>query len=570
MGDAPLKFLAPLKDTYGWLVLGALLFALLVSTLVNDRTARPPDEGEEPTYALQASSLAWDFDLLYSQQDYRRYVDQWGVRPRGIDLESRDGGRTQVFARPFHHALLAVPFVRVMPYRGLRVANVLLLAAAAFLTARTLARRQGMSASGVGTAGSGSAAPLWVAAFVFASAAFSYVFLATADVFLLAVTAIGFSLVFSDGPALALSSMYQGTSGWAWRTFGRWAAIGALLAIPGTYRLPYLLLLIPAAIALNRSPSIRRQPAWLGLLAGALALFALTAFVQIAAGAEPFWAMAARKPLLDPALLGWNAWYFLAGRNVGLLPYFLPVLLAFSAYRKDQGRWALLAAAGLASLGFLLLRPYDFAGVAGTVGNRLFLPLYAALWFLPFPVRPLRASWALVTAALAAPLLFPLWMSPATPHPVPARIADWLPYEATQQDLPGEWMIHDGIRVKPISSNLWRAETGSDLRIAGAETGHLVVASLEPLRGLTLDFDRNAPSRLIANGSELRPTILRADGSVSFDVALGSSRTHPMGWTGGEHHIYEVSFRLPEAPAKPIGFRIRASQDLIEIQKSRG
>jgi hypothetical protein len=219
--------------------------------------------------------------------------------------------------------------------------------------------------------------------------------------------------------------------------------------------------------------------------------------------------------------------------------------------------------AGLASLAFLVLRPYDFAGVGGGVGNRLFLPLYAALWFLPG--RPLRASWAVVTAALAAPILLPVWAHPAAPQP--GRLAVWLPYEATQKDLPGDWIAYEGVRVKPTSRNVWRAEHGSDLRIAGAETGGLVAASAEPLKGLILDFDRNAPSRLIANGQELRPTILHPDGSVSFEIPLGSSRTHPMGWTGGEAHVYQVSFRLPQAPAKPIGFRVHASQDVV-IKKS--
>jgi hypothetical protein len=197
------------------------------------------------------------------------------------------------------------------------------------------------------------------------------------------------------------------------------------------------------------------------------------------------------------------------------------------------------------------------------VGNRLFLPLYAALWFLP--ARPLRASWAVVGAALAAPVLLPLWTHPTAPEP--SRLAVWLPYEATQKDLPGDWVAYDGIRVKPTSRNVWRAERGSDLRIAGAETGGLVAASIEPLKGLVLDFDRNAPSRLIANRQELRPTVLRPDGSVSFEIPLGSSRTHPMGWTGGEAHVYQVSFRLPEAPAKPIGFRVRASRGVV-IQRS--
>ena len=540
-----------LLDSPGWLVLLIPLLVVLGLALFGDAAARPPDRGDEPTYALQASSLAWDFDLKYTEQDYHRYVEQWGARPKGIDLESPDGGHTQIFARPFYHSLLTVPFVRVMPYRGIRVVNALLLALAAVLAAWALGKHFG------------PAAPVWVAVFVFASVTFSYVFLATADIFLLAVTAAGFALVYAGQPEPPLSSVYQGPRVWSPGTLGRWLAIGVLLAIPGTYRLPYLLLLLPAALALHHSLSRLRAMAWTGLLLGAAAIFALTAFVQTAAGGEPFWSLSGLRPTLDAGLLVWNGIYFLIGRSVGLLPYFLPAVLAFAAFRSDRGRWALLAVAALASLAFLVLRPYDFAGVGGGVGNRLFLPLYAALWFLPG--RPLRGSWAVVAAALAVPVLLPVWTHPISP--VPSRLAIWLPYEATQKDLPGDWISYGSIRVKPTSRNVWRAERGSDLRIAGDETGGLVAASAEPLSGLVLDFDRNAPSRLIANGQELRPTMLRPDGSVSFEIPLGSSRTHPMGWTGGDAHVYQVSFRLPEAPAKPIGFRVHASQGVV-IQRS--
>lgn len=384
-----------LLDSPGWLVLLAPLLAVLGFALFSDRAARPPDQGEEPTYALQAASLAWDFDLRYTGEDYRRYVDQWGVRPKGIDLDSRDGGRTQVFARPFYHSLLCLPFVRVMPHRGMRVVNALLLAVAAILAAWALGRQH---------APAGSAPPVWVAVFVFASATFSSVFLATADVFLLAVTAAGFALVYADPQGSPVpQSVYQEVQTRSFGTFVRWLAIGVLLAIPGTYRLPYLLLLLPAAVALHRSQQSlagRRAMAWAGLVSGAAAVFALTSFIQTAAGGEPFWSLAALRPALDPGLLLWNGIYFLVGRSVGILPYFLPVLLALAAFRPDRGRWWLIAAAALASLAFLVLRPYGFAGVGAGLGNRLFLPLYAALWFLP--ARPLRTSWAVVAAALAA------------------------------------------------------------------------------------------------------------------------------------------------------------------------
>lgn len=537
------------RFSIGWAVLIALLLAVLASTLIGKRAARAPESGEEPTYALQAASLAWDFDLTYGEQDYNRFVEHWGVRPRGIDLESRDGGNTQVYGRPFFHALVAAPFVRVMPERGLRLANALLLAVAALLTARTLALRFG------------DAAPFWVAVFVFASVAFAYVFLATADVFLVAVTAAGFALVYSQQIEPAMPQIYEGGTSWSTGVFGRWLAIGLLLAIPAAYRLPYLLLLVPAALAVREILVRTRASAWVGLALGAAGSLLLASVVHTSAGGDPLWSLASLKPEPDPGLLLWNAVYLLAGRSVGILPYFLPVLLALAAYRKGEGRGVLLACAALASLAFLLLRPYDFAGISEVPGNRLFLPLYAALWFLP--ARPLRASWAIVAALLAIPFLAPVWLGARAPEAL-ARVVERLPYETTQRDLPGDWVSESGIRVKPTSRSVWKAEQGSGFRVAGEVTAGLVVASEDRLTGLVLDFDRSSPSLLKANGQELRPTMLRADGSVSFEIPLGSPRAHPMWWTGQTFQVYPVSFSLPGAPARPIGFRVRPARDLIQ------
>jgi hypothetical protein len=511
-----------------WAILIALLLALLAATLVIDRAARPPESVDEPTYALQAASLAWDFDLRYSDEDFARYREQWGARPPGIDLESRDGGRTQVYGRPFLHALVAAPFVRAMPQRGMRVANALLLAAGALLAAWALKR------------------PLWVAVFVFASVTFSYVFLATADIFLLAVTAAGFALVYSVRSAgqkeAALPSMYEGDRAWSWRDFGRWVAIGLLLAVPVTYRPLYLFLLLPAAVAR------KTRAGWAGLIVGALGLLVLASFVHAKAGGDPLLAPGLTFEA-DPRLLAWNAVYFLVGRNVGILPYFLPALLALLAARRD--RWALGLGAALAVVGFLLAHPYDFSGFGGGVGNRLFLPLYAALWFLA--AKPLRSAWAVVVALLATPFVLPV------PPSIAERVAVWLPYEATQRELPGAWISQGDLRIKPTSPSVWRAPTGSDFRIAGGETGELVIASPAPLEILELEFDRNAPTKLQANGSEVRPTRLGADGSVTFPVSpalLGSGRVHPMWWTGGAHHLYTLRFNLPGAAFKPIAFKV--------------
>src|ERR1700687_4675611 len=173
-------------ERLGWTLLGALLFATLLATLAFDRAGGPSLVGDEATYAMQAASLAWDFDLAYTRGDYDRFVAQWGGPPDGVILQSRDGGAHITYGKPFLYALLVAPFVRLAPLHGALVANALMLAAAALLAARTLRLRLG------------GVAPFAVAVLIFGSVAFAYVFWVHADVFLAAATAAGFALVYGD------------------------------------------------------------------------------------------------------------------------------------------------------------------------------------------------------------------------------------------------------------------------------------------------------------------------------------------------------------------------------------
>jgi len=92
-----------------WAVLGLLLAATLAGALTFDRRSWPGQVGDEATYLMQAQSLAWDFDLRYSRRDYDRFVAQWGTKPDGLILQSGDGGRTLVYAKPASYALWISP-----------------------------------------------------------------------------------------------------------------------------------------------------------------------------------------------------------------------------------------------------------------------------------------------------------------------------------------------------------------------------------------------------------------------------------------------------------------------------
>jgi hypothetical protein len=540
----------------GWWLLGGLLLATLAAAFFFNPAARP-SAGEEVTYALQSASLAWDFDLVYGPEDRNRFAAHWGMRPR-------HGGPT--YDEPFLYALVAAPFVRLAPVRGAVIANALLLAGATLLAARALARHLG------------PAAPVWVAVLVFASVAFTYVFRVQPDLFLMAATAAGFALVYGGGGAARtsgtpLADVYEGEAVSPERLgFARWLGAGLLLAVPATFHPLYLLLLLPALVAARQVPGKRRRRlALAGFGLGAVGLLAAALLVQ----GLPAGQVAELGEGFSPRLAGWNSLYFLVGRHCGVLPYFLPLVLPFFAAGGERGRRVLLLAVMVAAAGFIVLRPFDLQGGEGAIANRLFLPLYAALWFLA--ARPARLLPALIVIALAAPFLYPAWRHPAAvslagqPYPYVSAVAGrWLPYETSQRHVPGAAFFQHGLWFKVVSRDVWRPKGSDSLRLLGESRAELLAASSRPVEGFVLEFDARAPSRLEIRGEELRPSLLRPDGSLAFDVEAGKARAvHPLWWSRGEnYHLYELDFRLPGAPAGPIRFRVLPRRDLI--QKSGG
>ncbi|HYG62663.1 MAG TPA: hypothetical protein VEL74_08780 [Thermoanaerobaculia bacterium] len=570
---------APRRLALGWWVLGLLLLATLAASIFFSPAARPP-VGDEVTVAMAAASLAWDRDLTWAPADSERFAEQWGTRPDRLRLRPRDGGFT--YDTPSLYALLAAPMVRVAPVRGTIILNALLLAAAALLTARALSLHLG------------GAAPVWVTVLLFASVAFAYVFRVQSDVFLLAATATGFALIYGgersrrkDEPLPEMYEPEPNARGGA--ALVRWLAAGALLAVPATVHPLYLLLLVPALLAATR---VNRVVVVLGaaaLLAAVLWTQGDLPDVQETWGSEaPAFDMRSGTPredrrsgseeqregmTLHPRLAGWNGLYFLAGRSTGVLPYFLPLLLGFAAYRGDRGRWAILLAVVAIAAGFLLLRPFDFIGGEGAIANRLFLPLYAALWFLA--ARPVRVLPALVVIILAVPFLYILWSHPAAvalagePRSYTSPVAErWLPYETTQRHAPGRALFQNALWLKLLDRDLWTPRGADSLRLLGG--AELLAGSSLPVQVFVLELDANAPSRLEIGGQELRPVLLRPDGSLAFEVPAGEPRAvHPLWWSRGEdYYLYDLDFRLPGAPAGPIRFRVLPRRD--SMQRSDG
>ncbi|MEM7479821.1 MAG: hypothetical protein AAF481_01495 [Acidobacteriota bacterium] len=575
-----------------WL-LRLLLAALLFGAVTFDRSPWPALVGDEATYAMQAASLAWDFDLRYQAEDYQRFLRHWGRKPDGLILQSRDGGDTITFGKPLPYALAVAPFVRLAPVRGAGIANALFLALAAIASARVLRRYIG------------PAADAWVAAFCFASVTFAYTFWVHADLFLLAASALGLALAHGGGRmGSSLPEIWQDGGG-----ARRYLLAGMLLVLPGTFRPFYLALLVPAALAVPRQGRLPRIAA---LAAGALLVFAAvgggqwltggswtgyggerqgfyerTGFPDIDFPAEDWsrsverWGNtswlhegALERPV-DRRLWTWNGLYFLLGQNVGVLPYFLPLLLGLFAMRGDLRGAALLLAVLAAVLVLFYLRPFNFFGGGGALANRYFLPVYPAFWYLAAgaarrrlsPGRGLTAAVAVVL--LAAPYLYPLWTAPrsfpiaddgryAYPSVIARRL---LPYETTQSHIPGGRDVsHRGLWVKFLNGDASPADGGASLRLTGGRSGDLLIGSSQRLEGLTLSFGRQAPSKIEVAGGSPGAVLLRGTGGVAFDVGLDKPRAvHPMWWTWEDVYLYRLRIRLPGAAPVPLSFTVTPS-----------
>ncbi len=525
-----------------WAVLGLLLAAALTGAITFDRRSWPGLVGDEATYLMQAQSLAWDHDLRYSRRDFDRFVEQWGARPEGLILRSGDGGRTITYAKPASYAAWIAPFLRLSPSRGPAVANALLLALAAVLAARTLERRIG------------PAAPLWVATWIFASVSFAYVFWAHADLFLMSVSALALALTYGAHPDETRL-----------RALLRWLAVGALLYLVTASRPFYGVLLIPAVLAI---PKPQKK---IGISAVVLAsglLLAVSSFANLAEGDAwtpyggerqsfdsstgfPEVELAAGSWEEQIALRGsrdwkasdewdtpqsaWNALYFLVGRHVGILPYFLPLLLGIAGFRRGEGRGMLIAAVALGAACFLVTRPFNFYGGGGAIANRYFLPLYPALWFAAD--RPARASWAILAAALAAPFLWPLWNHPRAYFLngeggylyVSSFAQQILPYETTQSHLKPsgrEDFVHNALWVKLLTTNVRPEGDGAKtIHYSGQGQGQILLGSPRPIHGVRL--------AVAGKEREMRFPHPRA--------------VHRMWWTRDPYYLYQIGIKAPDA-----------------------
>jgi len=560
-----------------WTLLAAVLVALVAQAAIHDRAGWRALAAGEATGLMQAESLLLDHDLRYNRLDYQRFASRWGGAPSDLDLVSGSDGARIVFDRPFPHALLLAPFLALAPRNGFALLNALLLATAALVAARTLAR-------------SNPAAPLVITVALAASVVFAQVFSATAHIFLLALTVMALALVAGQPPG----------------TRRRWALAGVLLSVAAATDPLYALLIVALAMFAGRD----RWPLLAGWLAGLAVLVAVrglsggglvhgfdalafrftpaTGFPLVDFASERFtravYELRALHRLSPPFSWGldgglWlaNLRYLLAGRAAGLLPYFAPLLWLLLAAGRGRVPRAAMVATLLFVPAVLLFRPFDLAsaGGPGALANRGFVPFFGALWLVPTR-QPGGGGWrrarlvggmimTLIPALLAAPFLLPLWRAPGQEPADAAGVARYvsplamrlLPLETSQRwQARSPFLEHRGLWVRPLSRGLWVEEGKDRLMVDGAAQAELLAASRRELATLRLAFGAEAPSQIEIEEGILGDRLLSPGGGIDFRVTVEPVAHHPLWWTPEPMWMYHLSFRLPGAGTTPLALRL--------------
>ena len=509
-------------------------------------------KGDESTYVAMALSAAYDGDLTYEAGDIERFYQVYNSGPEGIFLkrggEGRDADERLYFGKAFIYSVLAAPFVRVAGLNGLLVFHVVLLAGILLLGYRFLAAR---SPDGLALA--------YTLGFFGVTIVPLYAVYLTSEIFNVAFVFYAYFLWFYKEVAPADDDSV--TAGLR----GRWTDYAAVVLLAlATFSKPLNVLLIAPPVLFAWWRGRYREGFTFGavfgvvvaagfgitaLVMGALSLdMSLADFIFIYQGGDrksfygtfPFEGPAATFDTLglgmttnavvveEPlgpvgflTLLGTNLWYFLVGRHFGFLPFFFPGLVAVWLFaRRGVDRtpwgWAIAGTVAATAVGLAIYMPFTWSGGGGPAGNRYFLSIYPALFFITpqlVSVAPVVVAW-LGGALFTAHILLNPFLSAKQPYlNVERGMLRALPVELTMvNDLPinldaprsrieyGEprvllyYLDHNAYRPEP--PGIW---------IAAERRADIIVRSGPPLTDVTLTF--TSP---VANTVEVRmggPTV---------------------------------------------------------------
>ena len=380
------------------IVLLVFAFLAVAALFINPVRTTYGIKSDEATYVTMAMSLAHDGDLSFQQRDLARFWSIYESGPEGIFLKRGNGPEDRLyFGKAFIYPLVAAPFVRLAGLNGLLVLNILLLAGLFMCLYAYAAARA-----------TPSGALLLSTGFLAASIAPLFAVWMMPETFNLALVGYGyFCWLFKE-----VRPRTGETPGRGWLSGRSSDMAAAILLGLATFSKPSNLMLILPLIAL----SWWRRDFWRGLQIGVVfALVVATCFgTNGLVSGELNYQGGERKtfygefPFQDAEStfdtvgysvttenlefegwqhLGRNLVYFVFGRHFGLLPYYFPAIVvsvwALRRWRELVLWHALIAAAvTVTALALLLLLPYTWSGGGGPAGNRYFLSIYPAFFFL--------------------------------------------------------------------------------------------------------------------------------------------------------------------------------------------
>jgi hypothetical protein len=541
-------------------------------------------KGDEATYVAMALSVAYDHDLAYSRPDVERFWGlyragpdgiflkrgkQWHVRLRGappyvhISRVADPGTSRLYFGKALMYSVAAAPFVRAFGLNGFLVFHVLLLFGVSVCGYRFLAAR----------ARPGPALAFTLA-FLGATVVPVYAVLLTSDLFNFALVFFAYFLWLYKEVAPPERHRFLGS-------FASDLCAAVLLGV-ATYSKLFNAPLVAPLVLMHWW----RRRIWSGVIAGAvfavvaLGLFGMNAAIsgefnhqggdrRIFYARFPFdspedtWDRLASQRdhsvemvtndsdaanVLQPSELanrfGHNVEYFFIGRHFGFIPYFFPGVVALGLWLASRDRfepWRVLVFLALAAstIGILLFLPYSWSGGGGPTGNRYFLNLYPALFFLTpsVTIAPALLAWA-VGALFTAKMLVNPFAAAKFPNQITERgFARRLPVEITMaNDLP---VMLEGPRAHSwysdvllyfLDEHAYNPETidpdgHQGVWIAGDGRADIVMRCEWPIDHLRMTVE--SPIRTVfvvsAGGGESRIPLLPGQ-AVTFNLAASGVR----------------------------------------------
>ena len=499
------------------LLIVLLLFAFLAvaALLINPVRTTYGLKSDEATYVSMALSIAHDGDLAFQKRDLTRFWPLYESGPEGIFLKRGKGPEDRLyFGKSFIYPLVAAPFVRFAGLNGLLLLNVLLLAGMFVCLYLYAAAR--MASSG---------ALLTSTGFLGASITPLFGVWMMPETFNLALVGVGyFFWLYKE-----VRPRHHGASAAPRDEHGTDIVAAVLLGL-ATFSKPSNLVLILPPIALAWWRGQWGRGLTTGVVFGLVVAAGFGANGLISGelnyqggerktfyGQYPFQNDDATFDNLGISVtteslefegwrhLGRNTAYFLFGRHFGLVPYYFPaaVVMVWAVMRRRElEAWhAFIAGAvTLTALGLLLLLPNTWSGGGGPPGNRYFLSIYPALFFLIPTARtilPGLIMW-IGGALFVAQILVDPFVSAGRPWQNTQRgLFRVLPVELTMiNDLPvqldrGRSRIRYGdepqLLLYYLDDNAWRPEE-QGIWVAGESRADIVVRTNPPVAALVVSL----------------------------------------------------------------------------------